>query len=393
MRRWLIIIAVLWNMALWTPAAESAPAGEGHRYLFLIDTATGMGRFKAAIEKTVQDLVSTGMNGEMQMGDAFAIWPYRDKVVSDAFAPETWVPPLKDQLTKGASDFVRQLKYEGTSLFYVALVESFRVVKASKSATILLISDGTEMLQGTPFDLYANKIYGDHAMQMRKEKKPFVTVLLAVDGKIIGCTVSFGGDTITLPPMPTEMRAQLLADRTAAARSAPPAKLATQTAPAPAPKAIVQNVPKKAVSPKGSSPSTPPVERPPTPTPRPPMTVSATPIPAPPQSTQLPASPAPPVEAVKPAAPAPPPAPATPAPEVGAKISAGAVTVAEPPPQTEGEPKKAAPATLGQLLFEQHRLLLIGLGLLVVAALIGWTLIRGNRGPKRPSLISRSMGR
>ena len=36
---------------------------------------------------------------------------------------------------------------------------------------------------------------------------------------------------------------------------------------------------------------------------------------------------------------------------------------------------------------------LIGLGLLVLAVLIAGLMFRGHRGPKRPSLISRSMGR
>ncbi|NJN06374.1 MAG: hypothetical protein HC814_08435, partial [Rhodobacteraceae bacterium] len=95
-------------------------------------------------------IIASGASGQMLAGDEFVLWPYRLKVATDAFQPAIWSPTKAVALAKSSGDFLRGLQYEGAGLFYVALVEAFRAIKASPGVTVFLISDGAEMLQGRP---------------------------------------------------------------------------------------------------------------------------------------------------------------------------------------------------------------------------------------------------
>lgn len=404
-----LVCLLLLGLALVRPAGAqsgSTTNAPGHRFLFLIDASAMMAPARAAIEQTVQDLIASGAAGQMQAGDEFALWPYRLRVITDAFAPLVWTPTNAVTLAKTAGDFLRNLTYQDTGLFYLALVEMFRVIKASPTVTVFLISDGAEMLQGTPFDLYANTIYRERAAQLRREKKPFVTALLAVDGNVIDCTVGVGGEKLTVPAVPPELRPK---------RSEPAAAPSLSTTPRP-PSAPSTTPPTKAPPQKKVTQTTaspPPQPPPPAPAPSPaarsdapapamtataPMaaTVAApsAPPPAPPPPAVADNAPAVAAASVSltPTAPAPAPPPAPPV--TPATQNDAAPAPARPPPAPAPAAEAAdAPASLVFGMGEQ-RLLWAGLGLLLVAALIAVQLLRRhlNRRP-RASLITRSMRR
>lgn len=406
-----LVCLLLLGLALVRPAAAQSGAttnAPGHRFLFLIDASAMMAPARAAIEQTVQDLIASGAAGQMQAGDEFALWPYRLRVITDAFPPLVWTPTNAVTLAKTAGDFLRNLPYQDTGLFYLALVEMFRVIKASPSVTVFLISDGAEMLQGTPFDLYANTIYRERAAQLRREKKPFVTALLAVDGNVIDCTVGVGGEKLTVPAVPPELRPK---------RSEPAAAPALTTTPrpppasAPAPSATPPTKaapPKKLTQPTASPPPQPP---PPAPAPAPvARSDAAAPAmtPAAPTAATVTAPAAPPPTPSPPAVTAP--APAAPAATVLSTPTAPApapppAPPVTPPTQNDAAPARATPAPApaveaadapAPLVFGmgEQRLLWAGLGLLLVAALLAVQLLRRHLSRRpRASLITRSMRR
>lgn len=388
-------------LALVVPRAAAAPAaGAGHRFVFLVDASALMEPARKATEKAIEELIASGARGQMQAGDEFVIWPYRLKVVNDAFPPAAWTPTNAVALAKSSGDFLRNLKYDGAGLFYIALVETFRVIKASPAVTVFLVSDGAEMLQGTPFDLYANTIYRQRATQLRKEKKPFVTALLALDGNVIDCTVGVGGEPLTVPAVPPESRARATPP-TPAPVTAPATATATPVvtktseptpaAPKKTPAITTKSEPKTtATAPTALTPTT--TSAPPKTAPPPPPAAAPT-VAAP--ATQAP------VVVAPPSAPSPTPAPvvATPPPATVTPEPAPPTTVPPPAPPPAAEPvAPSAPPTDGKgfqlaTLAYENQLLVIGVGLLLVAAvMIGFILLRRPRkASARASLITRSM--
>ncbi len=409
-------------VAISSVAAQSAttplpvkPLPEGRRYLFMVDVSGGTKHCRDAIAKTVHDLVASGMNGEMKAGDAFAIWPYRTKVMTDLFMPQTWMPAVKNELANLASEFILQQNFTNTALALVATMEAMKVVEASRVATILIVNDGSEYLQGTPYDAYVNQIYKEHAMALWREKKPFVTTLLGVKGNVVGCTVSTGKE-IVLPQMPEALRSASVAE--SGGKTAPTSAV-VPTAPPPTP--IVPPTPAASVPPEMARTQPPRANTLPADTgpavalPLPPVAAASAPVPASAPAPKAPTEFAPPAPAAYQgnpaavAAPAPAPMP-TAAPEAplaaapSSVVVAAASSVLVPPisaPRAEVAPQPA-PSPAAQIIggivppisgFEASHLLYLAIALVVVAALIIWIMVRGRRDPKSASLITRSMRR
>ncbi|MBI3880681.1 MAG: hypothetical protein HY301_11550 [Verrucomicrobia bacterium] len=380
-------------------AADAPPAANGHRFLFLVDASTNLARCHEATVQTVNELLLSAMNGEMRTGDSFAIWPFRAKVFTETFPPESWVVDLKDDHAANARQFVERLKFEGRTGIGAALVELAKGVAASRSVTVFLVTDGSEPVTGTPFDLYVNTIFRDQAAELRKSRKPFVTAFLAVDGKIIDCLVSTGGEKVQVPRIPADARpkaAPAPAPVAAVVKPNAPAPLiltkpkpepvpAPVEPPAPAPKPTVAATPTEPAVPKSDPPATEPAK---SGTPTPPMSLGKLDV-EPPKPKASP----PPVTAPAPAAQTPAPVAITPPPTAApatAQVTTTAVAAATKP---------GLPAVLAGFLPESKpllsrtMLLAIGVLLIVMATVICWFMVRAARPAKGPSLISRSMER
>lgn len=406
-------------LALFAGAAEptGAPlavkaAPEERRYLFIVDVSGGTKHCREAIAQTVHDLVASGMNGEMKPGDAFAIWPYRNKVMTEAFKPQMWVPAAKEDLAKTAGEFIRQQDFSNTAMALIATGEAMKVVQASRHATILIINDGSEYLQGTPYDDYVNKIYKERSIEMWREKKPFVTTLLGVNGHVVGCTVSTGGE-IVMPQVPAALQKLLGAEPVAQAAPAPPSKPLPVAVPVPVVRPA--SVPAAGTGPQLSRANSLPSD--PGPAVAMPLTAPATVVPPAPAPvvvrTPAPALLAPPVApaAIPATIPAPTSSPAAPAasdpPLVAAPPSvvvaaasatlvppaSGPVPAAPAPPTDSVAPAIMAGSSPSTSGLSGTSLLLLAIALVAVAGLIVWFMIRNQREPKHPSLITRSMRR
>jgi hypothetical protein len=442
MRRWfcifplaLLIVASAVGAVSPTNATSTAPAQEGHRYLFLIDGSSGMGRHSALVQRAVRELIRSGMHGRMEAGDEFAVWTYQENVRTRGFPPVPWRPEERDELADAAAQYLKGHVYQNEPSLYGALVKMFQVVRTSRLLTVLLIHDGTQELQGTPFDTYANGVYREQNRRVFRMRRPFVTTLLAVNGQIIACQVTPIEERVNLPEIPPALQESLQAaapaQETAPVPPAPPFK-PVELLPPPAPiKPTLLLLP--TVQPPAAEPV--PVT----------ATAAAPPVPTTPgapvgPSTPQPAAPATAVsEASQPPAPTPPApvraqavtpavlAPTIPpmAPMPAASVPAPPETLPSPPVTRTTEPLaratdepgaivspvsgKPVPAALrpaprktstraqavisaAQAVVSENQMLLTGLAFLLVAALLACIWARTARSRPTPSLISQSLG-
>ena len=78
------------------------------------------------------------------------------------------------------------------------------VVADSDKITVILISDGSEPLAGTPFDVQIAEAFRLNAAEQRKQAMPFITVLRAAKGKFVSLRVNTPPWPFELPPYPGE---------------------------------------------------------------------------------------------------------------------------------------------------------------------------------------------
>lgn len=314
------------------PPVGASPITADCRYLFVVDTSAAMQRYADGLYRTVHRHIATGLGARMQEGDIFTVWTYADTVLTREFPLNAWTADLNIALANRTYEYLAARKFAGKSNLRPVFAELGQALAISTNLTIVLISDGTDVVVGTPFDRPVNVTYGKRASELRTAKMPFVTALVTQNGEFTHWSVRGGVEDINLPmpvrnpfPMPV------------------PALVEVPPQPTPAPVVVVPPppAPVAAVAPPTNSP-------PPQPTPPVPVVQAAqppkAPTPTPPQPPSVVANTnhlAALVPAAKPSAvPPPKPAPvATPAPKPVTNV----VAVVSPVPKAPAPPTPVKP--------------------------------------------------
>lgn len=179
-----------------TPA--KAEEATGH-YLFIVDTSFSMARQKQTLVRTLSDLILNGLNGQMRPGESFAVWTFNEEVSTLRFTTQIWTPEQREALAERTAQFLNKKRFEKQTHMEKAIAEMWRVVKASKAITVILLSDGDRAVIGTPFDRSLNLAYAERGRELRKARKPFVTALVARGGQILAWAITAAGEPMTLP--------------------------------------------------------------------------------------------------------------------------------------------------------------------------------------------------
>jgi len=282
--KFLFLVSFMCCVALAVPheiRAQSSqarlPAGSG-RYLLIVETSRSMEKEKDGVLDLVSHLLASGMNGQLRRGDTLGLWTFNDALYAGRFPLQQWLPDGQKDITGKALAFLREQKYEKNGNLAPVLLSLGRIVKDSPFLTVILISDGTAKIKGTPFDEKINEYYQLWRAEQQKARMPFATVLRAQAGKITDYSVTSAPWQVELPALPPEM---------VAARNTEKIAVVPKPAPVPAPVVAPTPVPPLIISGKKPAPIAPPVSVPQQPQPLQPSNaatvapaVSAAPIPA-----------------------------------------------------------------------------------------------------------------
>jgi len=356
-----------WPLSAQTNTAKTA--APANRCLLIVDTSRSMQRRADAALKAVQDLLTSGLSGQLRTGDTVGVWTFNDDLYAGRFPLQTWSPQAQADITSRTLTFLKAQQYGKQANFDKVLPALGRVIKDSRLLTVILVSSGDEKLRGTPFDDRINALYKQGHDEQQKARMPFVTVLRASNGQLADYTVSTPPWPTQMPPLPQETQsAETIQSKLFEALHNAPSAAATpltssgkKTQPATAP----PPTPQPAVVALGAPPSAPVVPstqqsiatQPPKPTPppvqiaktepalarpdKPPTAIAPPPSPAPMPVTAPKAEPVT-VPATQPVAPAPARAEAVLAPPTPAPRPT-TVAVEPPNPSPTAEVKQAPP--------------------------------------------------
>ena len=201
--RW-ILLSLGIGLSSWAQDASStndaASPTPVYRCLFLIDASSGMSRPKSITADTVSKLILNSVGGRLRPGDAWNLWTFDDQLRTNVIEAQTWDPRQRREVATRVYRLLDDLRYsKKKALFDRALSAASEEARRSGSLMVFLFTDGSKPLKGTPFDGPINRIFSSHASEMQKANKPFVTVLIARDGKFVTNAVSPGGESIYVP--------------------------------------------------------------------------------------------------------------------------------------------------------------------------------------------------
>jgi len=196
----LIFLALSWP----APAATNVPPVIPDRYLLVLDVSAPMRPRAAAVQQAVTSLLVSGFQGQIRDGDQIGIWTFNDQLHSGDFELLTWSGSDRNDLTRQVLNFVNALTYANETRFEKVRPELLAVVKESRRITVILMSDGDEVIQGTPFDLSISKYFQENAAELKVRKAPIITVMRGYNGQLIGHKISYPPWPLELPFFPAE---------------------------------------------------------------------------------------------------------------------------------------------------------------------------------------------
>ncbi len=180
----------LWvSLGGWFLAGMSGRAGEVDpvRYLFVVETSSAMNAHKRDALSAIDDLVSSGLNGEMRPGEMFVVWTYDRAVVTDRYLAAPWQKRTRDMLAARTARALNELWFTGEARFDQALDAVFKLASGSEALTVSIINSGSP-IAGTPFDSQINAAY-DRGRRYANAMV-FVTTLRVKDGEMVDWSVA-----------------------------------------------------------------------------------------------------------------------------------------------------------------------------------------------------------
>lgn len=174
------------------------PPKTGNRFLFVVDMSKGMKPLAAATRQAVFDMIYTGLFEQMKKGDTYGLWTFDSQPHTGIFPMQKWNPDQPLELASNAAKFLKTQDCEGKPRVEPLMQKISAIIGLVKDVTVLVLSDASVELTGTPFDNELKAAYAAYAEERRQANQPFVTVLIAQHGEITSASVHVAGSPILL---------------------------------------------------------------------------------------------------------------------------------------------------------------------------------------------------
>ena len=199
--QWMVLAATA--MAAPQPSKPAKPPKPvGNRFLFILETSSGMTKLEHGGRQAVFDLIYSGVDGRMRRGDTYGIWPFNEQVFSGLVPMQTWDPQKKLEQASAVGRYLRTHKYEKEGNFPLLMKQLQSVVRGAQDVNIFIVTDGNTAFAGTLFDQVINAGFEANRAQVQNGKKPLVVTLVARQGAFTAASVTPAGDKIELAELP-----------------------------------------------------------------------------------------------------------------------------------------------------------------------------------------------
>jgi hypothetical protein len=198
-----IMVALLAWM-VWIPAAQSQTPARTveNRYLLIFDTSSAMKKRLPAMQKAVNQLFLSMMNGQLQPNDSIGVWAFDSKLRAGRFPLQRWLPDNAATVASNITTFIQQEHHSQSTHFDVIVPSLNGLVQDSDRLTVLIFCYGNEKIQGTPFDNAINSIFKENQRAFEKAKQVFIVVLRTQFGQYVGYTVNSSAIGVNFPEFP-----------------------------------------------------------------------------------------------------------------------------------------------------------------------------------------------
>ena len=175
----LCLVAMAFRASAQNPPPGTNPTNRpsSDRYLVILEISSAMQKRATNVQDVIGQLFSSGFNGQLHRGDTIGMWTYNDSLHTGAFPLQRWTPQTVRQITSVAAQFTQNQRYSKRSSLSPVMAQLTNIVADSDRITVILVSDGSESLAGTPFESQISDAFKHNGEEQRRRAMPFVTVL------------------------------------------------------------------------------------------------------------------------------------------------------------------------------------------------------------------------
>jgi hypothetical protein len=157
-----------------------------------------------AAEESIATLLESGIQGQIRDGDQLGVWTFNNDLHDGEFDLVVWNESVREEISRSIVGFLDKQRFRKSTDFSKVMPHLLDVVAESKRITVILVSDGDEAIQGTPFDDDIAAYYRENAKAIKDKRAPIITVLRGHEGVLIGHNVSYPPWPIEFPAFPPE---------------------------------------------------------------------------------------------------------------------------------------------------------------------------------------------
>jgi hypothetical protein len=161
-----------------------------NRFLFIVETSSSMQKRTNGVYTVLSDLITSGMKGNLAPGDTIGLWNYNKQLFAGRFPLKEWSPKSARFIFEGMLEYLGAQRWEKSANIQSVQSAMAEVAKSSDDLTVIWISSGEKLINGTPFDAEINKTFTEWKKEEKKRQMPFVTVLVASHGVFVKNTVA-----------------------------------------------------------------------------------------------------------------------------------------------------------------------------------------------------------
>jgi hypothetical protein len=200
-------IAVLLAGIFLIPALRAQPTEQTvqNRFLFIFDTSWDMKYRVEAVQKTLETMLATSLNGQLHAGDSIGVWTFGQDLRPGDFPLQSWDPGDAVKIAANITKFVGAQHYAKDARFAALQPLLNQVIQNSERLTVVIFCSGASKVSGTPFDAGINQVFQEKLDKQKSAHQPFVIVLRSQLGQYANCTMGFPPQPVTFegfPPLP-----------------------------------------------------------------------------------------------------------------------------------------------------------------------------------------------
>jgi hypothetical protein len=164
--------------------ANPATTRSVNRYLFVVETSRAIQPRANGVFDALKRALDSSLNGEIHQGDLVGIWTFNEVVYQELFPTQIWSQPTQLAFAVRLRMFADPELYQRRARLDKVVPEMLKAVASTDSVTIILVSTGEGIMQGTPFDEQINSAWKEWHDELDGIHMPLQTVLGAANGKL-----------------------------------------------------------------------------------------------------------------------------------------------------------------------------------------------------------------